>query len=110
MDRFSIALGKIPEIDVSNIVTQPLPKKPKRQRPPLETLEDLWVREDRDSAREAAARLESKASNCIQIAQKILPKATDNVIETTAAELMHLTDDSVTNILQRIALNERTDS
>ena len=51
----------------------------------------------------AARQLEDKALKCITIAQRILPGASDNIIEEQATDFMYLPDKSILATLQRQA-------
>ncbi len=51
----------------------------------------------------AARQLEDKALKCITIAQRILPGASDNIIEDQATDFMHLPDKCILATLQRQA-------
>ena len=51
----------------------------------------------------AARKLEDKAIKCITIAQRMLPGASDEVIEEQATDLMYMPEPSVLSTLQRQA-------
>jgi len=51
----------------------------------------------------AARKLEDRAIKCITIAQRMLPGASDDVIEEQATDLMYLPDNSILSTLQRQA-------
>ena len=52
---------------------------------------------------EVARQLEDKALKCITIAQRILPGASDIIIEEQATDFMSLSESTIVDTLQRIA-------
>jgi hypothetical protein len=77
--------------------------------------DNLWKKDKRDpdthipeitakmaaDAIQAGRKLEEKAVKCIVASQRILPGAVDAVVESQAAELMHLPDNFVDSLLGR---------
>jgi hypothetical protein len=88
MDRFNIALKKIPE------------KSTLSQKVVVQTKNDVKDTPERRAVREASL-LEKKALECISIAQKMFPKAPDDVIESQAVDLMSLPNQAIANTLSR---------
>ena len=77
--------------------------------------DDLWKKDKRDpgthipeitakmaaDAIKAGRNLEERAVKCIVAAQRILPGAVDAVVESQAADLLHLPDNMINSLLSR---------
>lgn len=87
MDRFNIALKKIP-------------KKSTLSQKVIVQIKNNEDTPERRAVREASL-LEKKALDCISIAQKMFPKAQDDMIESQAVDLMHLPNQAIANTLFR---------